>query len=229
MKSKEMTVFDINSEEYQFDSFCFNQYVDHKAKNEKIRKGDIENILAQKISVSSSAIHNWRFGCNGPSGIELIKDVAEYFNIDYMKLLKTKEEIKEMEKLSVLQIESLKRIFDAIIDFLDDFDKTDGFTGTLWSEFYRQGINDIEEAIYLYAEEQHGKVKNVFLKEYFYLKITSVYQEIENYIDVDLFDVFDGKLEYAYRHDAPIEGNPRTEDDYIKSLNGIKNIIDKQL
>ena len=77
MKSKEMTVFDINSEEYQFDSFCFNQYVDHKAKNEKIRKGDIENILAQKISVSSSAIHNWRFGCNGPSGIELIKDVAD--------------------------------------------------------------------------------------------------------------------------------------------------------
>ena len=162
MKSKEMTVFNIDGQFYQFDCFCFNQYVDKKSTTDRIRKTEIENKIAEKVSVSSSAIHNWRFGSNGPSGLDLIKDVAEYFNIDFMMLLKKKEEIKEMEKLSVLQIESLKRIFDAIIDFLDDFEKKDGFTGVLWYDFVRDGVKDVEEEIWLYAEEQYEKVKKVF-------------------------------------------------------------------
>ena len=60
-----------------------------------------------------------------------------------------------MGKLSTLQIESLKRVYDSIIDFLDDFDKTDGFTGALWYEFERKGSKypeeDIPHAIQLYT------------------------------------------------------------------------------
>lgn len=96
-----------------------------------MKKGKVEKLLADKLFVSSSAIHNWRFGSNGPASIDLIKNAAKYLKADYMTLLRKNKEIKEMEKLSTLQIESLKRIYDAIIDFLDDFDKTDGFTGAL--------------------------------------------------------------------------------------------------
>ena len=131
-----------------------------------------------------------------------------------------------MEKLSTLQIESLKRIYDAIIDFLDDFDKTDGFTGVLWYEFERKGSKDIEEDIYDYAQEKIEKVQKVFLKEYFYLHNEDVYLEIEKYIENDLYDIFNGKLGYAYRFEAIPDGNPTTFDDYSKALERINEIIE---
>ena len=42
------------------------------------------------------------------------------------------------------------------------------------------------------------KVQKVFLKEYFYLHDTEVYEELNNYIENDLYDTFDGKLLNLY-------------------------------
>lgn len=176
--------------------------------------------------MSSSAIHNWRFGSNGPGSIDLIKKASKYLKVDYMSFLRKNREIKEMEKLTMLQAEALKRIYDAIIDFLDDFDKTDGFTGVLWYDFEREGSKDPEDDIYKYAQNEIEKVQKVFLKEYFYLHDTDVYQRINNYIENDLYDTFNGKLEYAYRFEARSEGNPTTFDDYSKALQGINEIIE---
>lgn len=227
MISCKTTVFEIDNEKYQFNCLSFNQCINQYAKKNNMKKGKVENLLADKLFVSSSAIHNWRFGSNGPASIDLIKNAAKYLKADYMTLLRKNKEIKEMEKLSTLQIESLKRIYDAIIDFLDDFDKTDGFTGTLWYEFQRKGSKHPEDDIYDYAQNKIEKVQKVFLKEYFYLHDTEVYGELNNYIENDLYDTFDGKLGYAYRFEAVPDGNPTTFDDYSKAMQRINVIIEQ--
>ena len=228
MISSKTTIFEIGNEKYQFNSLAFNQCINQYSKKNDIKKGKVEDLLGEKLFVSSSAIHNWRFGSNGPASIELIKNLAKYLKIDYMALLKKYKEIEEMDKLSTLQIESLKRVYDAIIDFLDDFDKTDGFTGSLWYEFERKGSKYPEEDIYDYAQNKIEKVQKVLLKEYFYLHDTEVYEELNSYIENDLYDTFDGKLSYAYRFEAVPDGNPTTFDDYSKALQRINEIIEKR-
>lgn len=227
MISFKTTVFEMNNEKYQFNPLAFNQCINQHSKKNGIKKGKIEDLLAEKLFVSSSAIHNWRFGSNGPASIELVKNIAKHLKIDYMTLLKRYKEIEKMGKFSTLQIESLKRVYDAIIDFLDDFDKTDGFTGTLWYEFQRKGSNNPEDDIYDYAQNKIEKVQKVLLKEYFYLHDTEVYEELSEYIENDLYDTFDGKLGYAYRFEAIPDGNPTTFDDYSKALQRINEIIEK--
>lgn len=226
MVSHKTTMFYIENEKYQFDCLSFNRCIDQYAKKNNIKKGKIENILADKLFVSSSAIHNWRFGSNGPASIDLIKNAAKYLKVDYMTLLRKNKETKEMKELSTLQIESLKRIYDGIIDFLDEFEKTDGFTGTLWYEFERKGSRDIEADIYDYAQNRIEKVQKVFLKEYFYLHDAEIYHEINKYIENDLYDTFNGKLEYAYRFESVPNGNPTTFDDYSKALQRINELIE---
>ena len=68
---------------------------------------------------------------------------------------------------SNLQIESLKRVYDAIIEFLHEFYKTGGFTTALWYEFYHKGVKDPVDAIYDYVENQLDKVHLVLQKECF--------------------------------------------------------------
>ena len=81
--------------------------------------------------------------------------------------------------------------------------------------------------IYDYAQNKIEKVQKVFLKEYFYLHDTEVYEELNNYIENDLYDTFDGKLSYAYRFEAIPDGHPTTFDDYSKALQRINEIIEK--
>lgn len=132
-----------------------------------------------------------------------------------------------MESLTSLQQQSLKKIYDAIIDFLDDFNNTDGFTGTLWYVLENGGSKNPEQAIYEYAENQIEKVKKVFLKEYFYLHHTDVYEKIDAFIENDLYDTFDGKLGYAYRFEAIPKGYPTTLDDYSRALHSLNEIIEQ--
>ena len=42
--------------------------------------------IAEKLNVSSSAVHNWRNIKNGPSELEMIKILSDIFKIDYKKL-----------------------------------------------------------------------------------------------------------------------------------------------
>ena len=66
-----------------------------------------------------------------------------------------------------------------------------------------------------------------YVRERMILKNTKLYEEMSNFIYNDLYDIFDGKLEYAYRFEAIPNGNPTTEEDYNKAWNKINSIIDK--
>ncbi len=231
MKSKQTKIFIINDEKYQFDQYSFKAELStYKTKNKIHSISKVFEIVADIVAVTPSALKQWYYGNNGPSDIEMIYKLADTIGIsDYLKLMKKYEEHLTAENLSALQTESLKRLYDAIIDYLTDFNKTGGFNTALWYEFERMGSKDPEEELYMYAEEKISIVQCVLQKEYFYLRNTDIYAEISEYVENDLYNIFDGKLSYAYRFEAIPDGNPTTDEDYYGALKRINEIIDKYL
>ena len=214
----------IDNYTHYFNFDIFREIFNNKIIKEKIAKNKLENDLANYVNKSKEAIHNWRFQKNGPSDLDTIKLIASYFKLSNYKLLLKESEGSNMPSdLTEIQIMSLKRIYDAIIDYLDMFDKTDGFN----DYWFETDINPKERKGYLCdkAINEVEKVILVYKKEYILLRNTKVYNDIGNYIYNDLYDIFDGKLSYAYRFEAISSGNPTTSDDYYKALNKLNSII----
>lgn len=231
MKSKQTKIFEINNVKYQFDQYAFKAELKIYKDREKIRNiSKVFDVLADTVSVTPEAVKQWYYGNNGPSDIEMILKIAKSIGIgDYLKIMKKAKENKKVANLSTLQIESTKRVYDAIIDYLNDFYKTDGFTGALWYEFLRKGSKDPEQDIYEYAESKIAEVQLVLQKEYFYLRNTEIYADILEYVENDLYNIFDGKLSYAYRFEAIPDGNPATYADYTSALTRLESIIERYI
>ena len=163
----------------------------------------------------------------------MIKILSDIFKIEYKNLLKEiRKDIPKM-KYEQCQLESIKRIYDAIIIFLEKFLNTDGFND-LWIEFIDKGINNefIEDKLYDYAMKQIDNVNLILKQEYFYLHNLSIYDNLNTFINDDLINTFDGKLSYAYRFESLVEdknGNrgTTTSEDYLKALNKINGIIEE--
>lgn len=228
MKSKETKIFEYNGMRYRFDSQSFKHYVKQYERNKELKLTDIFQEIAVNACVSPEAVKQWYYGYNGPSEMRMIFEIARSLHIDdHLKLMKKVKENIEMKDLNSLQTESLKRIYDSIIDYLNDFNNTDGFTGTLWHEFFDKGSKDPEHDIYDYAEDKMRIVQSIIQKEYFYLRDTEVYAAICEYADNDLYDIFEGKLSYGYRFEAQSNGNPTTIEDYNKALLRLNEIIEE--
>lgn len=223
--------FKENGKMYRFDFSHFKFKFDSFVNNNKTTKSKVEKDLADSLDVSESAIHNWYFMKNGPSDINMIESLSNFFDCEYMCFLtevkeeKEEKEDKELREYSNLQLNSIKKIYDLIIEFLEEFRNTGGFTTTLWYEFSRRGYEDIEGELYDYVERKIQRINLVIKQVYFYLHGLSLYKQIIKYCENDLYDTFDGKLEYAYRFEAIPEGNPTTDEDYFKALNKINDII----
>ena len=233
MKSKKYTIFDINGQKMQFDTYIFRHYFFRYCQpKDQPRKsvGDTEQLLGDSVHVSKDAVHQWRFGNNGPSTIETVKAIAEFLQIaDYTNLMtEYKEENKTM--YSVEQQKSFKRIYDAIIEFLEEFDNTYGFND-LWFEFEKQGCKDPEEAIEEYADKLLDKIWLIYNKEYFYLHDDEIYNKIGDYIRDVLYNTYHQKCSFAYRFEAPVEtvdGKPsgvRLDEDYVIAISKINDLI----
>lgn len=131
---KDTKNFIIDGKYMQFDSVSFKDLFTSGRKKADMSVLEYETELGEALSVSSNAIQNWRFGMNGPSDLETIKQLAECLDIsDYMLLLKDGKENMIMQ-ISERQKDSLKRIYDAVIEYLDKFQQSDGFNN-YWHEW----------------------------------------------------------------------------------------------
>jgi len=144
-------------------------------------------------------------------------------NIRNYKILLHGKENHAMNNLSDLQILAIKRIYDSVLDYLGEFLKSNGFND-YWFDLeeepkYREGI------ICDMAIEKVEKVILVLKKEYIFLKESELYSNLENFIYNDLYDIFDGKISYGYRFEAPVYGNLTTYEEYCKTLDKFNDII----
>ena len=234
MISQKFSTFDVNGTSMQFDvtkfKFYFSKYCNSKDES-RIKVSDAEQQLGDFVHVSKDAVHQWRFGNNGPASIDVIKEIANFFGLEsYTSLLIELKEYTKM-KYSAEQQKSFKRIYDAIIDFLDEFENTYGFNN-LWFDFQKKGIQNPEGDIEEYADRLIDKIWLVYKKEYFYLHDTEPYNQLEDYISDVLYDTYSGKCSYAYRFEAPVEtidgkqSGVTLDEDYTKAMSLLNAIIE---
>lgn len=213
-------------EKYYFNFSSFKQYFSYKSNEDHIKVGDLEDLLAKNVKITKDAVHNWRMALNGPSDIQLVTQIAKFFNMSDVTLLLTKEKEVKTNMLTDLQLQSFKKVYDSILDFLDEFNESDGFND-LWFEIEGES-NDKKGLIWDVINKKHERVMKTLNKEYFYLKNTTLYEELENYIYNDMYDIYETeKLDYAYRFEALGTDQPTTQDDYTKALNKINEIVNK--
>ncbi len=215
----------IDGRHMQFDSFSFKQLFTLARRKKDMSVLEYETELGEALDVSPSAVHSWRFGMNGPSDVKTIKKLADYMEIsDYQLLLKDGMKKSEIQ-ISERQKDSLKRVYDAIIDYLDEFQKSNGFND-YWSELSAQGNSPdfIEFMLYEIAEDEQHKVELVLSKEYIELHKLPVYEQLEEFVYDVLCEIYDGKLSYAYRFEALSEcadgtrGGVTTQEDYTYAM-----------
>lgn len=60
---------------------------ENKMSGTKYTKTKLYENLADSLSLSDETIKQWFKGNNGPSGIEIVKDMASFFNVDYVDFL----------------------------------------------------------------------------------------------------------------------------------------------
>lgn len=129
----------------------------------------MEEQLANAINVSKDAVHSWRYKTYSPNGLELINDIANFFGYEKDVLLCKNGGDEKMKKLSDVELLSVKRVYESIIEFLECFYKTNGFND-LWFDFEKIEPLLRENKLWQIAEKEHDKVmlslkRNILLLE----------------------------------------------------------------
>ncbi len=208
---------------YFFDHNIFNDMFTKKCAKEKLNVTSMEEHLANAINVSKDTVHSWRFNTYSPNDLNLIENIAKYFGCKMNEFLCNKEGDVEMKKISDVELMSVKRVYESIIKFLEYFYKTNGFND-LWFDLEKIEPSLREEKLYEIAEKEHSKVMLSLKIEYPVIGKNQIYTDLSTFIYNDLNNIYDGKLAYAYRFEAVVDGNPTTDEDYIKAYKKL-NII----
>ena len=222
--------YNIDGRRAVFNKEAFRHYLTQKSRKEKIAKSKLENQIADQMGISPSAVHKWIYNGGGPMDVAMINLLAGALGISDATLLITFIDDRgiTMERLNDRQKTAAKRIYDLCIEFLYEFNRTDGFNN-YWFDFQRAGSKNPEMDIYSKVEDMLGPIHLALNQEYFDLRGSDIYNELCEYVSEDLWETFDGKLSFAYRFEAHPSGNPTTDEDYDRAMIRLNTIIDKYL
>jgi len=135
MRSISYRTFLIDNKKYSFSLKGFNNAINnYKDKTKTIKLNDIFQDIADNLHISVEAIKKWRAGYNGPSNIEMIKNIASFLECDYKDLLV--EQITEDIQInnSDIQIDMnvegeekdiLKSLLSDLLSIIEDYVKND--------------------------------------------------------------------------------------------------------
>jgi hypothetical protein len=199
MAKKYNKAFEIGNKKYRFNNGSFNSlFKDYYKKQDPDSNGKIASyeeefgklIQIDGSIVSGATVHSWRLGDHQPNcTVEDLDNIADILNVDKMCFL---QEISYANKewLCIERFMSVKRISDAIYEYLQLFKKTAGFEKCHTSpatkaqyESYLALVNDEYEASQAYCLECLEKVELVLKQEEFLLKDTKVYKKLTEFFD----------------------------------------------
>ncbi len=193
----------------------------------KITKQVMMEELAEKLFVSAEAVKNWMYGYNGPSELEQVKSLADYFGINYHDLLDTEEDTKMEEKKSSLNMtidpqgyctkERVRVIFRRMVDF---YERVYYYYGTL--------ARNEDETDEEYADRcQVGKyeLRGIFSSIEHEIKYSALdipgefYSLLMSYLWHDIYDVIDLVTGIA-------QGNYDPDDELADYYDGLDGYFD---
>ena len=206
--SQETRIFHIDGSDYSFNFSAFGRFFKSYRAGTKRNITETEQAIADALSLSREAVHSWRFEKNGPADVDIIKNLAEFLGItDYMILLEKRTGEPNMTANDRI-LDSLKRIYDEVILYLDYYDTSFAYL-TDFYEFKDEGLTD-EEAwneCYNLASECLHEVEIVLQQEYIILHKLDIYSTLESFVHRDLCNIWDGKLDYVDNRDKITDDN----------------------
>ena len=127
----------------------------------------------------------------------MIEDLANELEIDVSYLLEFVDKGEnKVSHFSDRQTAAIKRIYDRCIWFLHAFDVTDGFNA-YGPEFTDAGIADPREEIQKRVDGMIWDVQLVVEQEYFDLHNCEIYDQLCDFVNIDLSDLYSVKLDYG--------------------------------
>lgn len=190
--------FRINEKDYVFNFINFKKFFREKADH---KIGDYEREIADALNVSEASIHAWRNNSNGPGDIEIIKNLAEHWNIDFMILLTEEKEIM-VKELTERQRDSVARIYKAISDFMIVFEESGGMFACFPRGFEK--FKTVDEQVE-YADTEYMKIRMICNAEYCNLGKHPIYEELYDFVEDSIPEMYayddkcDSKMKFSYR------------------------------
>ncbi len=219
-------IYEVNGIKYRFSSNKLQDYMskkkmEEKAAGNKLPKFKIMENIAELLCVSPEAIKNWMYGMNGPSDLEQIKNLGNFFGVSYLEFLEKEDAImnnKEVEQqYSIYTKDRIREIYHAML----------GFIYTCQSYYADEYLNDEKNASEEdYTEKVHEAWNNLYtnilnintLLERSMLDISEEsYKKIESYIWDELHDYISLAVPDK-SHGDNFDGAPYDED-WIESAN----------
>ncbi len=217
--SKQLRVFIVGEKECVFDMHKFHTLFRRFAAESKNQIGEYEAIVAEKLFVDSSAIHNWRMGNNGPGDLEKIHMLEAFWKLKENELLTEVDMPVTNEKRVMLtdrEKTALKNFYMPYMDIWRIRRNTEGFQGYTWDEAW-----DLYATALLALENEY-----IDLKEKLYDKLHKLMERVE----------MDFKLEYRWYIENQIpyfddddEDPISPEDEYDHFVGELTRIIDPYL
>ena len=163
---KSVKTYTENDKKYRFDceklkKFMVFRIQDMKSQGIKGTKKSITDDLSGKLYVSSEAVKSWTYGTNGPSDLEQVRKIAEYFDTDYHNLLTQEENTMNInENISYDQLTDsqksqthacVREVYVAMFEAID----------MMWSYYHAEDDHLFEK----YSEEEYAKYNVVQYEE----------------------------------------------------------------
>ena len=221
MNKKAMTRgFHIDGETYYFNfkefQRAFRNYNLH-INQETTTLTKCEELLAEKLGIGPGTVHGWRYEKNGPKDLDTVKELSAELGLEsHMELLYTNEHMEEdkcMEntipvKITVTerQLDSLKKIYDAFIIFLDEYGRTEGFNDYCPDFNKIKDLNQRNSAKMKFYMGLHDKIDMIALV---YQQETVVLhqldmEDLEDLLYEDLIELYMDQLNHGFRFNAKI-------------------------
>ncbi len=190
---------------YQFDSKKMLMYAnqmksDLQMQGRKLNKSQIMKELAEKLYISEDAVKSWMYGNNGPSDLEQVKLVANYFGVEYHQLLDKEE--KEMTTVSGFNgmanevqnqytKDKVREIYGVLLDcistamnyyYTEEADYMSQQSGEEYEAANRSNYQDSDEAC--------GKVLDLIKRQMLDIP-ENLYNQVEQYVMTDIATVIE--------------------------------------
>ena len=186
MRKGNIRLFEEDGQLYQFYAPGFNARFVSYCREKGISKGDMAETLAEELGRSADGIRKWRSGENGPSDLQVIRDAAKRLQTDWKNFVQKVGGQPMTTVLTERQKDAAKRIYDVLVWFLDEFNRTDGF--------HHGPDLAQEDSRFERVTRMEERVRLVLDQEYFDLHDEPIYAQLCAFAYEDMEDMYAGEL-----------------------------------
>lgn len=216
-------VYDVNGLSMVFNHEAFRRIFSDRAAKEKKLGRQYETIVGEQTDLGASTIHEYLLKNDVPKDLSTVKRIATNWRLGYLSLLEPLEAQAKGKPLSEREREAVRRIYGAVCEFNRVFFETDGmFCDEEGGSYLAGGIRSDS------AYREYRKVLYAYRCEYIDLSEHPIYEELWDYINNSLREMFVSRLEKSSRYDNQENGRP-IDTDYNESTEKIISILDKYI